>query len=116
MKMNIDGEIFRLNFENVLWIFFMFLSFLNILGDCDSKKFLISKEQIYKRHADYIFTLTLFITFFIYLYFFVRNYRQYQRIPCYLKDLYFVKVFGSIFLISGILCLLYFQQGQKHVI
>lgn len=114
--MNIDGEIFRLNFENVLWIIFMFLSFLNILRDCDSKKFLISKEQIYKRQADSIFTLTLFITFFIYLYFFVRNYRQYQRIPSYLKDLYFVKVFGSIFLISGILCLLYFQQGQKYVI
>lgn len=70
MKMNIDGEIFRLNFENVLWIIFMFLSFLNILRDCDSKKFLISKEQIYKRQADSIFTLTLFITFFIYLYFF----------------------------------------------
>ena len=48
----------------------MFLSFLNILGDCDSKKFLISKEQIYKRHADSIFTLTLFITFFIYIFLF----------------------------------------------
>lgn len=96
----------------------LFLCFCHFkyLGDCDSKKFLISKEQIYKRQADSIFTLTLFITFFIYLYFFVRNYRQYQRISSYLKDLYFVKVFGSIFLISGILCLLYFQQGQKHVI
>ena len=71
MKMNIDGEIFRLNFENVLWIIFMFLSFLNILRDCDSKKFLISKEQIYKRQADSIFTLTLFITFlFIYIFLF----------------------------------------------
>ena len=51
----------------------LFLCFCHFkyLGDCDSKKFLISKEQIYKRQADSIFTLTLFITFFIYLFIYI---------------------------------------------
>lgn len=116
MKRNIDDELFRLNFENVLWIVFMSLAFLNILGDCASQKFLISQDSYYKRQSDSIFTLTLVITFLIYLYFLIRNLRQYQETPNYLKKMYLIKVFGSIFLISGIICLLYFQQKQKNIV
>lgn len=116
MREDVTKEIFRLNFEDFLWCIFIILSFFNILGDYDDKEYLRKRCNSYKIEANYIFTFTLAITLFLYLYFFVRNLKKYQAVSDNQKDLYFVKVFGSLLLIVGIICLLYFQKNESSFI
>lgn len=76
--MNIDSEISRLHFEDFLWFLFIILSCLNIYGDYDEELFLEKHNVYYKRESHAIFTFTIMITLFIYLYFFIRNYKAYE--------------------------------------
>lgn len=113
---NIYKEVQRLNFEDFLWLTFAILSLLNIYGDYDDKKYLKSGNNIYRIESNQIFTLTLVVTFFIYLYFFIRNYKNYEVSAENEKKLYSIKLLGSAFLIAGIICLLYFQTRQTSFI
>ena len=73
------------------------LSLLNIYGDLDDEKFLKTNHTFYKVESNYIFNFTLTVTLFIYLYFFIRNYKKYEAIDDSQKDIYLVKVLGSAF-------------------
>lgn len=64
-------EIERLNFEDLLWGTFAVLSLLNIYGDYDDKEYLKSHNNRYRLESNKVFTFTLIVTFFIYLYFFL---------------------------------------------
>ena len=75
----IDEEINRLHFENIVWVIFAILAFLNIVGDNDSINFLKTNNPKYKNESDTIFKITLFCTFLIYLYFFNRNIKSSRR-------------------------------------
>lgn len=108
----IDEEINRLHFENIVWVIFAILAFLNIVGDNDSINFLKTNNPKYKNESDTIFKITLFCTFLIYLYFFNRNIKAYKKVSQSKKELYKVKVYGSLFLIIGILLLIYFQNKE----
>lgn len=114
--MNIDSEISRLHFENFLWFLFIILSCLNIYGDYDEELFLKKHDVYYKRESHAIFTFTIMITLFIYLYFFIRNYKAYELASEREKRLYSIKLLGSAFFISGVLCLLYFQLYVKSFV
>lgn len=108
--MNINSEIFRLNFEDFLWSIFIILAVLNIQGDYDEKKYIYSHNEFFRNESNSIFTLTLTITFFIYLYFLVRNYNFYKQVPSYQKQAYLIRLYGSAFLVAGVCLLLYFQK------
>ncbi|MGN1378790.1 MAG: hypothetical protein ACI4XR_00085 [Bacilli bacterium] len=110
------NELKRLNFEDFIWIIFAILSILNIYGDYNSKEYLITKKNTFEKKSNYIFEITLIITFFIYLYFFLRNYKFYKKASFEDKKLYFIKVLGSSFLIAGVICLIYFQTNQSNFI
>lgn len=101
-------EIKRLNFEDILWLIFIVLSILNILANDNQKKYVISKEQIYEDNANNISIFVLTTLFFVYIYFFSRNYIMHNN-----KDnptrADSIKVSGSFFFVIGTLCLLYFQ-------
>lgn len=114
--MNIDSEISRLHFENFLWFLFIILSCLNIYGDYDEELFLEKHNVYYKRESHAIFTFTIMITLFIYLYFFIRNYKAYELASEREKRLYSIKLLGSAFFILGVLCLLYFQLYEKSFV
>ena len=43
-----DDDISRLNFENYIWIIFAILAFLNIFGDKQLKKFIITGSKNYE--------------------------------------------------------------------
>ena len=108
-----SDEIKRLKWENTIWIVFAFLCLLNIAGDNDEINYLRRNNINFKREANTIFEFTLTVTFLIYLYFFTRNVNQLEKNQDK-KELYEIKVFGSVFLISGIICLIYFQKKQKN--
>lgn len=109
-------EIKRLNFEDLLWLIFVFLSLLNIYGDYDDKKYLLTNDVKYKKESNKVFTFTLIVAFFIYLYFFARNYNAYKKASPEQKNLYLIKLLGSAFFIAGAICLLYFQINQNSFV
>ena len=108
MNKDVYGEIKRLNFEDIIWIIFIFLSVMNIISNKLQKEYVVSDEQCYEDYANNISIVVLTILVFIYLYFFLRNYKMYndKDNP---SDVDLIKVIGSMFFIVGTLCLLYFQ-------
>lgn len=112
--MNDDFELKRLKFEDFIWLVFGILCFINIRGDYDERLYIKNKDQKVKKEANLIFETTLTITFLIYLYFFTRNYYALKKASVKEKRLYEIKLTGSLFLIIGIICLLYFQKNQKE--
>ena len=115
--MNIfDDDIKRLNFEDYIWFLFAILSFLNIYGDYFQKEFLKSNNKNYENKANDIFLFVLIIGFFIYLYFLYRNYRIFLKTNDEDKGFFLIKLIGSALLISGSICLIYFQYKQKDFI
>lgn len=113
---SIYSEIDRLNFENILWFIFIVLSILNIIGDNYEKKFVSFNDYYYKMEANKIFEFTLIVSFFIYLYFLYRNYNSMNNVSNDMKEFYEIKFLGSLFLIIGILCLIYFQEKQTSFV
>lgn len=111
-----NNEIERLDIENFIWVIFIILSLFSIIGNYDERLFLKEKNYYYKDQANKIFEFSLIVTFFIYLYFFYRNYEAYENSSLEMRKLYQVKVMGTLFLIIGILCSLYFQKSQSSFV
>ena len=106
-------DINRLRFEDIIWLTFAFISILNIVGDEDEILYLENNDENEKNKAKRIFLITIIVTIFIYLYFITRNYFAYLDCKENEKNLYFIKLLGSTLLISGALCLLYFQINEN---
>lgn len=113
---NIEKELRRLRFEDMLWIIFAILSFINVYGDNIQEKNLYINSSILEKKSNDVFIFTLIITFLIYIYFFIRNYNSYKEVPEKQKDIYTIKILGSSFLIAGIICLIYFQTNNKNFV
>ena len=113
---DIEKEIKRLNFEDIVWIVFIVLSILNIFGNKYQKYYVVSNKQYYEDRANNISIFVLTTLFFVYLYFFYRNYSMFNN-KDNPSDVDRVKVIGSLFFIIGTLCLLYFQvNGNDNFI
>ena len=115
IKLN-NEEINRLEFENILWLIFAIVCLLNIVGDYEEEIYIKNNDYKYKNKANKVFELTLSVTFLIYVYFAIRNYNALNKASDEMKSLYEIKLLGSIFLIAGVVCLLYFQFNQKNFI
>lgn len=109
-----EETIKRLKFENILWLTFVGLSLLNIFGDNTEREFIETNDKQFQERSNRIFLFTLEVTFFIYLYFLIRNYRALKSAAKKDKQLYTIKVLGSVFLILGIILLIYFQRKQTN--
>lgn len=115
-NVDVTNEFQRLNFEDILWILVALLSIMNLLGDNLEKDYLKSKNKNFKCKSNILFVLTIMATLLIYIYFFIRNYNALENATDDKKELYVIKLLGSIFLISGALCLLYFQMKQSSFV
>lgn len=108
-------DIKRLNFENLIWIINIGLSVLNIVGDNCDKRYLSIHDINSKRYASKIFKFTVIVSFFIYLYFFLRNYHDYECCSEDERELYLIRLLSSAFFIAGTICLLYFNFNIKSI-
>lgn len=105
--MNSDDELIkRLSFENYIWITFIVISLVDIYGDELFKRSIWGNDIEAKRKAKNLFLFVALISILIYVYFFYRNYTDYRK---YCNKFYEVRLFGSIFILVGALCLVYFQ-------
>lgn len=106
------SELNRLNFEDILWIIFIILSILNIVGNKYQKDYVISNDEYYEDKAKNVSILVLTVLVFVYLYFVVRNYNMYNSKMENATKEDFIKVMGSLFFLIGTFCLLYFQVNS----
>ena len=105
MNDSLYSEVRRLNFEDLLWILFIFLSIMNIVANKFQKEYVISNNHYYEGKANNISIYVLTILVFVYVYFFLRNYNMYNnKDNPQNEDL--VKVIGSFLFIIGTLYLL----------
>lgn len=110
------NKINRLKFEDFLWMLFAIISIMNIYGDYNEIEYLKTNNKTFEQKSNQIFEITLMVALFIYIYFFLRNYKAYEQSTIEEKNLYSIKLLGSSLLIAGILCLLYFQTKQTSFI
>lgn len=111
-----EDDLTRLNFEDFIWVIFIGLGILNIVGDNLLKDYINTNDKNKEESANKVFLFILFVSLIIYIYFFIRNFNAYEKASEEDKDLFGIKTFGSILLIIGILCLIYFQYKQSNFI
>ncbi len=105
--MNDNNEIIkRLNFENLIWVCFIIISALDIYGDELIKKSLTSNDKKCRKTANKLFLGINLFSILIYIYFLMRNYSDCQK---HKNESYQVRLIGSIFILTGTICFLYFQ-------
>jgi hypothetical protein len=110
--MNKDVEnINELQFEKILAGFFIVISIMNIYGDNLQQTFIKTKDRQYEKKARDIFITALIISIFIYLYFIYRNNSDLKDAMENNDNVFEsqVRLFGSILILIGALCILYFQ-------
>jgi len=108
------NELRRIDFEDFVWGVFALLCIINIYGDYNEKEYLKRHDESFKTRSNYIFEITLISTFLIYIYFFIRNYKAYQKCSKEKKKLFLVKVLSSCFSLVASLCLIFVQTKQLH--
>ena len=107
------NELSRLRFEDYLWIFYGSIIMINIFGNYYEKEYVKTGFRQLGVKYNSIFELVLILTFFIYIYLFIRNYNNYQKAPIEEQNVYLVRILGNAFLIAGILCFIYYQDFQR---
>lgn len=111
MNQETENTIKRLNFENFIWVVFIVVSLLDIYGDELIKKSLREHDQQSQERATNLFLGITIVSFFLYCYFLARNYSDYQKFK---NKSYEVRFIGSILILAGTICFLYFQLTTKN--
>ena len=101
----------RLNFENLIWICFIIISVLDIYGDELIKKSLTNKDTKCRKKANKLFLGITSFSILIYIYFLMRNYSDCKK---YKTESYQVRLVGSILILTGTICFLYFQLTTTY--
>ena len=106
MKNTTNDMVRRLSFENWIWVCFIVISILDIYGDELLKRSITINDKESQEKAQKIFLGVGIVSILIYIYFFIRNYSDYKR---YHNKSYEIRLIGSILILTGTICLLYFQ-------
>lgn len=111
-----EDELKRLNFEDWIFIILIFSSITNIFGNKIQKEYVKRNDKKYMRLSNEVYLIALVISLFVYLYFTTRNYYFYKKANEITKNLFSTKLLGTIFLVIGILFLIYFQLKDPNFI
>lgn len=109
MNNNVEEMVKRLSFENFIWIGFIIVSALDIYGDELIKKGLLYQDKQALHKANKLFLKLAYFSILVYLYFLIRNYSDYKK---YQNKNYQIRLLGSILILAGTLCLVYFQKNN----
>ena len=106
-----DSLVERLSFENLIWICFIVISVLDIYGDELIKKGITKKDKTSREKANKLFLGISIFSILIYIYFLIRNYSDYKK---HYNKSYEIRLVGSILILTGSICLLYFQLTTTY--
>lgn len=96
-----EKRVSELVIDEWIWVVFIILSALNINGDELEKKYCYDHLEEEKNRAKKIFTFTVFVSFIIYAYLAVKNYRKYNTLKESNQDtrLASIRSFASILVV-----------------
>lgn len=100
----------QLNIENIIWIIFIVISIFNIYDDELIKRYLLYNDKSSDILAKKNSIIIIIISLLIYLYFLYRNYNEFKK---HNNESYRIRFLGSIFILLGTLCFLYFQLSSN---
>ena len=108
---DIKNEINNINIDQSLSGIFIILSIATIIGDEFVKKYYKNKDIRSYKTAKKIFITSLTVTLLIYIYFLRNSKRDYYERIAQNEESFpnLIRLVGSILLVVGISCLLYFQ-------
>ena len=108
---DIKNEINNINIDQSLSGIFIILSIATIIGDQFVKKYYKNKDIRSYKTAKKIFITSLTVTLLIYIYFLRNSKRDYYERIAQNEESFpnLIRLVGSILLVVGISCLLYFQ-------
>lgn len=106
----VEQKLARLNFEDYIWLFYGCLTFINIIGNYYEKEYLKTNIKYYNVKAKEIDEMVLILVLIIYLYILFRNYNNYKMADYNMKEVYLIRVIGTVLLIIGIFCFIYYQD------
>ena len=109
-------QIEELNKENYLTLLLIGSAFLNIIGNENYKKFFDIKNREYINISRKLFLIGLVISLFVYLLFTKRDYENIILLKLNGKETFpsVVRFFGSLFIVLGILCFIYYQSNERN--
>ena len=79
--MNNNTRLKELQIDEIIWIIFITISIINILGDEYEKDYCLNNNQQSLNTSKNIFTFTLFASLLIYLYILFQRYNKYKNNP-----------------------------------
>lgn len=113
-----DQQLKQLQLENFLSLLFVAAAVINIYGDKIQQAFVVYKNPNDEKKSRDIFLIALLITFVVYIYFLNRNQKSLKKaiMDCS-PDVfaYQVRLFGTVLLIVGILCFIYFNRKVSNI-
>lgn len=117
MNKCINNEINNLNIDQSLSGIFIILSIATIIGDEYVKKYYKCNDKEAYKTAKKLFIGALTVTLIIYIYFLSNSKRDYYERIINNKESFpnLIRLIGSILLIAGISCLLYFQINDDEL-
>lgn len=106
-----DIELKELKIDEWIWVVFITLSLLNIFGDELKKDYQLHHTDKSFSTSRTIFTITIFVSFLIYVYLVYRNYSRWKRCDINSKKYKFSELnfFGSCLVVIASFIFLYVQ-------
>ena len=102
----------ELQIDELIWIIFITISIINIIGDEFEKKYCLTKEQNNLNISKNIFTFTLFASLLIYGYILYTRYKKYQNDIN--NNLNKNRLFASILVVVASIINLYCQLKDRQ--
>ena len=117
MNNNIKQKLKDLKKDQSLSGIFIILSICTIVGDEFVKKYYITKNKNNYITAKKIFISSLTVSLLIYLYFLKNSKKEYYEKIIKNKESFpnLIRLIGSIFLVVGIACFLYFKINDEEL-
>ena len=108
-----NNEIKQFTKGDIISIIFVLASVINIIASDKEKEYLFGNDIKDMKDANTIYIFVLLILLGLYIYFVKSNYQSYQNNN---SQNNLVRLYGSIFLLIGGLCFLYYRINDRNSI
>lgn len=98
--------------DEIIIIIFIIMNIISLYADELEKDYLYTKNINNLNISNKIAIYTLIITLIIYVYFLYLNYKDYIK---YKTSIYETRLIGSILIVIGLYCLIYFRINNKNL-
>ena len=111
-NMNNNTRLKELQIDEIIWIIFITISIINIIGDEFEKKYCTTKDLTSLNKSKNIFTFTLFASLLIYSYILYTRYQKYKNNTN--NNLNKERLFASILVVIATIINLYCQLKDRQ--